>query len=112
MAQGEILNLSMPTTSPVQNQELEQVEEANVAENEEPGVGTERILRERIAQLELEVKRLKEANEELSLQKSPTDGDIKGSKVSVNALKNCLDTTLDCQIMKHLESFWNHLAQQ
>jgi len=88
MAQGEILNLSMPTTSPVQHQELEQVEEANVAENEEPGVGTERVLRERIAQLELEVKRLKEANEELSLQKSPTDGDIKGSKFSVNALKS------------------------
>ena len=88
MAQGEILNLSMPTTSPVQNQELEQAEEANMAENEDPGVGTERVLRERIAQLELEVKRLKEANEELSQQKSPTDGDIKGSNFSVNAFKS------------------------
>ena len=88
MAQGEILNSSMPTTSPVQNQELEQAEEANVAGNEDPGVGTERVLRERIAQLELEVKRLKEANEELSQQKSPTDGDIKGSNFSVNAFKS------------------------
>ena len=88
MAQVEKLNLSMPTKSPVQNQELEQVEEANVAEKEEPCVGTERVLRERIAQLGLEDKQLKEANEELSQEKSPINGNLKASNFSVNALKN------------------------
>ena len=77
--QVEKLNLLMPTASPVENQELERVEEANVAEIEQSGTVKEKELRQRIAQLALEVRKLKETNEELSQKKSPTNADTKAS---------------------------------
>ena len=86
----ENMNLPIQTTSsPVQNQEKlmqVQMEEINDFEEEHPVTTVERDLTDRTALLELENRRLKEANEELSQQKSTQHANIKVNNFSVHDL--------------------------
>ena len=76
----ENMNLStQATSSHVQDQEESE---------QEPGANMEKDLRDRIAQLELEKRRLEEANEELRQQQITMDATLKANNFSVHNLKD------------------------
>ena len=81
--------MTLSTPDPIKDEEeSEKAEERSVLEREGVVTEVEKNLHDRIAQLELDVKRLTEANEELNQQKNCVHRDTKATHVSFYELKD------------------------